>query len=130
MPDEPQPPAQPDPPDVPDDASPDPENTPPDNPQRAMEPHEQHAADEGSDSPSGDTASRGDDTTREAARGDVGEASPSTAVPDLDTSTRAGRRVTRRTVHRRETETHTEETITEDLPVYQGPSSAHPAPVG
>lgn len=43
-----------------------------------------------------------------------------------------GRRVTRRTVNRREVTEHTEETITEDIPLeaYQGPSSTHPAPVG
>ena len=44
----------------------------------------------------------------------------------------AGRRVTRRTSDRREVTEHTQETITEDIPLeaYQGPGSTHPAPVG
>ena len=46
--------------------------------------------------------------------------------------TAQGQRVTRRTVDRREVTEHTYETITEDIPLaaYQGPGSAHPAPVG
>lgn len=50
------------------------------------------------------------------------------AVPDEPDA--AGRRVTRRTIHRRESEETTQETITEDVPLYSGPVSDHPAPVG
>lgn len=55
------------------------------------------------------------------------------APPAAEQRTGAGgRRVTRRTVDRSEVTEHTVETITEEIPpeYYQGPASAHPAPVG
>lgn len=58
--------------------------------------------------------------------------SAETAVTDQEYPSGGGRRVTSRTVNRREVTEHTVETITEDIPLeaYQGPSSTHPAPVG
>lgn len=62
----------------------------------------------------------------------AGQAGGATPEPELAASSPAGRRVTRRTVNRREVTEHTEETITEDLPLeaYQGRVSSHPEPVG
>ena len=60
------------------------------------------------------------------------EPAPGPETARIESETRKGRRVTRRTVDRREVTEHTQETITDDIPLeaYQGPGSAHPAPVG
>ena len=73
-------------------------------------------------------------TSEQESSGDRTEASPPPVRPGPtgEVATRSGRRVTRRTVDRSEVTEHTVETVTEDIPIeaYQGPASAHPAPVG
>ena len=62
----------------------------------------------------------------------VEAADPETTTHAAGTEQVTGRRVTTRTTNRREVTEHTQETITEHIPLeaYQGPGSAHPAPVG
>lgn len=95
-----------------------------DQPQRPTEPAQELEEQRDTNAASADPAD-GDETSSATTY----EPSPQTSE---ETTEVKGRRVTRRTIDRREVTEYTEETITEDIPLeaYQGPPSRHPAPVG
>lgn len=109
-----------------------PENTPtPDRPDRSDQPPESAPAETAADTTAVPASTTPPGTETLASEEASTAATEHTATQEaLVAGGTGGQRVTRRTIHRRETEETTQETITEDLPLYSGPVSDHPAPVG